>query len=63
MKFSDLLATCGNGLRRIEPHRHQQRPHLLLEEGIDPAPLVGIALGVIENDDAFALQCRHHLVV
>ena len=63
MKLSDLLATCGNGMRRVEADRHQQRPHLGLEEGADPASLGAVAVGVVEDADAALGERRHHLVV
>jgi hypothetical protein len=52
MKFSDLLATMRKGVRRVQPHRHQQRLHLAVEEARHPAALFGVALGVVEDDDA-----------
>jgi hypothetical protein len=50
-------------MRRVETDRHQQRPHLGLEEGADPALLGGVAVGVVEDADAAFGERRHHLVV
>lgn len=50
-------------MRGVQRHRHQQRTHLLLEEALHPLPLGGIALLVVDDDDAFALQRGPHDVV
>ena len=47
----------------VQAHRHQQRPHLGLEEALHPFALRDIALGVVEHDDAGLLQRRHQHVV
>jgi hypothetical protein len=50
-------------VRRVQPHRHQQRPHLLLEEARHPGALRLVALGMVEHEDALLAQRRHQLVV
>ena len=64
MKLSDLLATCGNGMRRIEPDRHQQRPHLGLEEARHPARArPSLRSAWLTMRMPLRRERRHHLVV
>jgi len=58
-----LVGHQREGVRRIQPHRQQQRLHFAREEAGHPGPLRVGALGVVDDDDAPALQGRHHLVV
>lgn len=53
MKFSDLLATSGNGWGRVQPHGIEQRLHFTLEILLHPAALLGRALAVRDDADAF----------
>ena len=59
-----LVGHLREWVRRVQPHRHQQRAHLALEEVVDPAPLRLVAVVVVQDLDALAASaCRHHLVV
>ena len=51
-----LVGYLRKRVRRVEPHRDEQRADLLLEELIDPAPLRLVAHRVVEDHDAGALQ-------
>jgi hypothetical protein len=50
-------------MRRVQAHRHQQRPHFAFEEARDPAPLSVVAPAMADDDDAGRGQRRHDLVV
>ena len=54
MKLSDLLATCGNGCDGSRPTGTSSGRTCGLEEALDPAPLGGVAVGVVEDADACA---------
>ena len=58
-----LVGHLRERVRRVQPHRHEQRAHLLLKKGVDPAALRLVALGVAEHADAAGLQRGHHDVV
>ena len=58
-----LVGHRGERMRRIQPHGHEQRAHLLLEEARHPAALCLVALRVVEHDDALALERGHELLV
>jgi hypothetical protein len=47
-----LVGDLRERVRRVETHGHQERPHLGLEEALDPAPLGAGALGVVDDADA-----------
>ena len=50
-------------VRRVQAHGHQQRAHVVLKKVLHPSALLRIALGVVDDLDAFALQRRHHFIV
>ena len=58
-----LVGDLRKGVAGVQAHRHQQRAHLRFKEVLHPLALGRVALGVVEHDDAFALQRRHHDVV
>ena len=58
-----LVGHLREGVGRIQPHRHQQRFDLALEELLHPAPLRLVAVGVVEDDDLLLAQQRHDLLV
>ena len=62
-KVQRLVGHLRERVRRIQPHRHQQRTHLGREKLADPAALRLVAVGVVQDHDAFALQPGHQLVV
>ena len=58
-----LVGDLREGVRGVQADGHQQRAHLTAEEIGHPLTLVGIAVGVVEDEDARVVQLgRHHLV-
>mmetsp|Transcript_100847 Transcript_100847/g.281024 ORF Transcript_100847/g.281024 Transcript_100847/m.281024 type:complete len:722 (+) Transcript_100847:177-2342(+) len=58
-----LVGHLRKRVGRIQPDRHQQRPHLALEKLLHPAPLGLVAVGMVEDDDALLQQQGHDLLV
>ena len=58
-----LVGHLGEGVRRVQPHRQQQRLHLVDEVLAHPAALARIALAVRDDADAALFQRGQQLVV
>jgi hypothetical protein len=58
-----LVGHLRKRMRGVQPHRHQQRAHLLLEELRHPAALRLGAHGMVEHDDVLLRQRGHHFLV
>ena len=53
-----LVGDLREGVRGVQPDRHQQRLHLLAKETRHPLALLGGAVGVVEDEDAGLTQSR-----
>ena len=58
-----LVRDLRERVRRVEPHGHEQRAHLVVEELRDPAHLRRRALRMADDANALLRQRRHHLFV
>ena len=58
-----LVGHLRERVRRVQPHRHEQRAHLLLEKIVDPAALLFVAVGVTQDHDALGMKLRADVVV
>ncbi len=58
-----LVGHLRERMGRVQPHRHQERPHLALEELGHPVALRLIAVRMVEHHDALVAQQRHHVLV
>ena len=58
-----LVGDLRKRVRRVQPDRHQQGLHLLAEETRHPLTLLGVADGVVEDEDAGLAQGGPDLLI